>query len=96
MNEFFTWDVLTSFGGMALAVSLIVQFTKGFVKGECTPDWAVRLYAWVISVALQTVVIIVNAVYTPEIVTLAIVNSVLITLIAIGGYEVIADTKNLQ
>lgn len=89
-NDFITLELLGTFAGMVAAVALIVQFTKGFVKSSC-PDWVVRLYTLVISLAIQFFVMYVSSGLTVETVGLGVINSVLVALTAMGSYEAVTD-----
>lgn len=88
MNDFFTLELLATFAGITLATALIVQFTKGLLKKEFD-DYIVRIYAFVIALIL-------NFIFAPagtgiQGVVLTVINAVLVTLTAMGGYEAITD-----
>lgn len=89
-SDFFTLEFLSTFAGMTAAVAVIVQFTKEFVK-DSFPDWAVRLYALIVSAAVQFFVLYVQDGLTVENIGLGVINTVLVTLTAIGAYDVISD-----
>lgn len=89
-NDFFTTKTLATFAGMVGAVSLIVQFTKGFFKSS-VPDWVVRLYTLLVAVAVQFFVLYIGGQLTVETVGLGIINSVLVATSSMGAYETIAD-----
>ena len=89
-GEFFTLESLATFVGMVAAVSLIVQFTKPFFKSSLR-DWVVRPYTLFIALIVQSFVLYVQESFTVETVGLGIINSVLVALTSMGGYEVIAD-----
>lgn len=55
MDAFITFDYLQTFAGAVAAVTLIVQFTKGWVR-SVFGDMAVRPYAWVWAFLLLTFV----------------------------------------
>lgn len=82
-----TTDVITTFGGMALAVSLLTQFAKNLFKVN---GMYVRLLAWVISLVI--VVAFAWDGLMPQTIILYIVNSVIISLTAIGGYHATSET----
>lgn len=89
-NEFMTAEVLATFVGLVTAVALIVQFTKSIVKKQFG-DGAVRLYAFIISLALAF--IFAKTGTGIEGIVLTIINAILISMAAMGSYEVVADPK---
>lgn len=89
-NEFMTMELLATFAGLVAAVSIIVQFTKSIIKKNFG-DGAVRLYAFIIALVLTF--IFARAGQGIEGIVLTIINAILISIAAMGGYEVIADPK---
>ena len=88
MNDFFTLELLATFAGITTVTSLIVQFTKGLVKKQFD-DYVVRIYAFIVALVL-------NFIFAPagsgvQGVALTVLNSVLVTLTAMGGYEAFTD-----
>ena len=88
MNDFMTPETLSTFAGLVAAVSIIVQFTKPLVKKNFI-DGAVRIYTFVISLIL-TFVFASNG-QGIQGTLLTIINSILVSLSAMGAYETIAD-----
>jgi len=88
MDDFFTLETLATFAGITAATALIVQFTKGLVKKQFD-DYVVRIYAFV--VALILTFIFAPAGEGASGVALTILNAILVTLTAMGGYEAITD-----
>jgi len=88
MNDFFTVEMLTTFAGLVAAVALIVQFSKSPIKKKWG-DGAVRIYAFVVSLILNTIFI--DYGWNAQGIALNILNAILITLSATGAYEMIAD-----
>ena len=88
MNEFMNYETLATFSGLAAAVAIIVQFTKSIIKKQFA-DYAVRIYAFVVALVL-TFVFARNG-EGVEGIALTVINAILVTLAAVGGYEVIAD-----
>lgn len=88
MNEFMTAETLATFAGLAVAVGLIVQFTKSVVKKQFG-DASVRLYTFGVSLILTFVF----APAGPGVrgVVLTIINAVLVCMASMGGYEALAD-----
>lgn len=89
-NEFMTIEVLATFAGLVAAVSIIVQFTKSIVKKNFG-DSAVRLYAFIIALILTF--IFARAGTGIEGIVLTVINAILVSIAAMGGYEVFADPK---
>lgn len=90
MNEFLTVKYLGSFVGLTFAVGLIVQFTKSIIK-KTFGDEFVRLYTFIIALLL-------NFVFTKngndvQGIVLTIMNAILISFSAMGGYELVADPR---
>jgi len=87
-DDFMTVDMLTTFTGITLAVILIVQFTKSLIKKKFG-DSIVRLYSFIISILL--VFIFNNTGFTAQGIITTLINAMIITVAATGGYEMIAD-----
>ena len=89
-NELITISYLGTLAGLVVAVALIVQFTKVYIKKLFTNnvDEIVRGYSLVIALVLQLFVIFVTqGVLSVETIGLAILNSFLIALTTIGVYH---------
>lgn len=87
-DDFMTVDMLTTFTGITLAVILIVQFTKSLIKKKFG-DSVVRLYSFIISLIL--VVLFNGGDFSAQAIVTMIINAIIITVAATGGYEMIAD-----
>ncbi|WP_213997258.1 hypothetical protein [Tepidanaerobacter syntrophicus] len=90
MNDFMTPETLATFAGIVAAVAVIVQFSKSLIKKQFD-DYAVRIYAFIIALALTFI-------FAPtgddiNGIVLTIINAILITLAAMGGYEAISDPE---
>lgn len=95
-NELITIDYLGTFAGLVVVVALIVQFTKIYIKRFFTNnlDEVIRLYSLIIAIAVQVFVIAVTqGQFTLENAGLAILNSFLISLTAIGVYHTFKPQK---
>lgn len=88
MNEFMNYETLATFSGLVAAVAIIVQFTKSVIKKQFA-DYAIRIYAFIIALIL-TFIFARNG-DGIESIALTVINAILVTLAAVGGYEVIAD-----
>lgn len=89
-NDFIAMETLATFAGLVAAVSILVQFTKSIVKNRFG-DAAVRIYTFVIALILTF--IFARSGQGLEGGVLTIINSVIVAIAAMGGYEVIADPK---
>lgn len=87
-NDFMDAEILTTFAGITGAVMLIVQFTKSVVKNKLG-DSFVRLYSFLI--ALLLTLVFNRHGEGIEGIILSVINSIIITMAAAGGYEVITD-----
>lgn len=90
LNDFMTSESLVTFTGLVAAVAVVVQFTKTLIKKQFD-DYAVRIYAFIVALALTFI-------FAPtgqgiSGIVLTIINAILITLAAMGGYEAIADPE---
>jgi len=85
-----TLEILATFAGLVTAVALIVQFTKSLVKKKFN-DVYVRVYALIISLILTF--IFAGEGYSIDGIVLTVINAVIVTITAMGGYEVISDPK---
>jgi len=97
-NEFVTADYLANFAGMVIVLALIVQFTKGLVKRRY-PDEAVRAYTFGWAVLLVLIVFWHQGLLAGPVremavaVLMALINAIIVSLAAMGGYEVLADPR---
>lgn len=85
-----TSEVLTTFVGLVLATNLIVQFTKSIVKKQFGESF-VRLYAFIIALILTFFFSKIGEGFQGIIIT--IINAILVTMAALGGYEIVSDPK---
>ena len=97
-NDFITIDFLYTFGGLLVVLGLIIQFTKGLLK-QYFDDVAVRWYTFAWAFALILIVYWSQGLFDAagrEIwmtLVLALLNAIILTLSALGGYEVLSDPK---
>lgn len=90
MNEFMSLELLATFAGLVAAVSIIVQFTKSIIKSKFG-DGVVRLYAFIIALVLTF--IFAKSGTGAEGILLTIINSIIVSIASMGGYEILADPK---
>ena len=89
-NDFVTPEILATFTGLVAATSIIVQFTKPIIKRQFG-DIFVRVYIFIIALILTF--IFARTAQGIQGIVASIINSVLVTMTAMGGYEMIADPK---
>lgn len=87
-DDFMTQDILTTFTGLTAAVIVIVQFTKSIIKKKFG-DQFVRLYTFIVALILTLIFARKDA--NIEGIALMIINSLMITITSMGGYEALAD-----
>ena len=87
-DDFMTPETLTTFIGLVAATSLIVQFTKPLLKRRL-PDVFIRVYVFL--VALILTFIFGEAKFNLQSIVLNIINAMIITTSAMGGYEALSD-----
>lgn len=85
--EFFTWEQALTYAGAALVVTLIVQFIKGFAL-PTNPN-VMRAIAYGVSVVLMNLAAYFTGQWNPQFAGLSFINSILVTLSALGEYELI-------
>lgn len=96
LGEFVTIDYLATFAGMVLVLGLIVQFTKGLVK-QTFCDQYVRAYTFGWAIVLVMLMYWHQGLFDAAgreiamVILLAVVNAIIVTLAALGGYEVLSD-----
>ncbi len=89
-DSFFTWDFIGTYAGAALAVMVIVEFTKDLpgIKSIHT-----RIWSYIVAVVL----LVLSSVFTGNIdaptVLLCIVNAVVVAMAAVGGYDITHKVK---
>lgn len=90
-EEFFTWSFLATYGGAALAVMTIVQFTKDLPGIRKLPT---RLWAFVVAavILILATIFTVSPIY-PSDILLCIINAIVVAMAAVGSYHTVTDEK---
>jgi hypothetical protein len=86
MNNFITVDYLSTFVGMVAAVVLVTQFTKDLVdkiSNGLPTKYITFIYSFIILIGYQ----LMTGTFVPKDFILLILNAILITMTAQGGYE---------
>lgn len=87
MNTFFTWEYLLSFAGCVLATGLITQGIKQVLP---------KIHSQVVSYVIALVIMIVGQIATKaltgwDMIALDVINAMVISLSANGGYDAISN-----
>lgn len=90
MNDFMDLETLATFSGLVAAVTIIIQFAKPLFKGKFS-DAIVRVLVLVVSLCMTAV--FANSGTGLQGVLLTVINSILVSLTAMGCYEVVADPR---
>jgi hypothetical protein len=85
--DFFTWEQVVTGGLAAALVTVIVQFIKGFTF-PMNPNH-LRLGAYIVSVAVLNAAAFFTGAWNVSFLGLSFVNGILVTLAALGEYEVL-------
>jgi len=92
MNEYLSLESIGTFAGMVVAINLIVQFLKPLLdKVKKVPT---RYLVWLIAIIVSTAYQAICGAFTASGIYLLILNSILLTLTAMGSYE--ATIKKLE
>lgn len=89
-NDFITSEVLATFTGLVVATSVVVQFTK-FVVKKWFKDSGVRIYTFIVSLLLSF--IFAKSGEGAQGIVLTVINAILVSFAAMGGYEVVSDPR---
>lgn len=87
-DDFMTPETLSTFIGLVAATSLIVQFTKPLIKKRFSGTF-LRIYVFII--ALLLTFIFNGGRLNVQLIVLNIINAMLISTSAMGGYEALSD-----
>ena len=79
MNEFFTWELLATYSGACVATGILVEFLKGLLPG--LPP---RLLSYLTAAAILLAAQLFTGTLT---LSGGMLNAVLVSLAAGGGYE---------
>lgn len=88
MQEYFTWEMLATYTGAILAVTLITQFIKdlGFIKLIPT-----RITAYIVAVIVMIAALGFTGELTAANVGLTIINAVIVALAANGTHDALNE-----
>ena len=90
-QEFFTWALLSTYAGAVLVVALLTQFFKeiGFLSKIPT-----QLVSYVIALIVLLLALYFNGEFTLASAALCILNAVIVSLSANGGFEAIQRIRS--
>jgi len=86
MNEFLTWEFLGTFAGATEVTTLIVQF----LKLQVDKVWKIptRYIVYIIAALILFAVQAFTGKFTPENIVITLFNAVVVTMAAMGTYDV--------
>lgn len=90
MTEFFTWQILATYGGAVLFVTLITQLFKGVVPAGAPTRFVSYLAALLVLIAAG---VFTGAATTVADIALCFINALVVSLAANGAYDA-ATGKN--
>ena len=88
MQEYFTWEMLATYTGAILAVSLITQFVKNIRFIRRIPT---RITAYVAAVLVMIAALFFTGKLTIANVGLTIINAVIVALAANGTHDALSE-----
>lgn len=94
-DEFFDLKTLNTVAGAALAVYLVVRFSKPIFKG-LVPDWMIRVYVLVLSWAVLAFARIATGDVDRTILGLVFLDGFIVAFTAMGLHETVRDPKALK
>lgn len=86
-TEYITWEFLGTMAGATTAVLLIIQF----IKAPLDKVWKIptRVVAWIFAlIVLVSVEIVTTGQFSLDRILLALLNSIIVTMAAMGAYEI--------
>ena len=93
MSEYVSFASLATFGGMLAVLNLVVQFLKP--KIDNIKKFNTRYVVFVIALILMIIVQVVTGRFTFEDIVLLILNSIVLTLAAMGSYELVIKPREI-
>lgn len=94
MDEYFTLESIGTFAGMVAVLTIIVQFLKPLL--DKIVKIPTRYVVWIIALIISTAYTAIAGIFTGETILLLVLNSIVLTMAAMGTYEVTfkkIDTK---
>lgn len=84
MNEFITWEFLTTYGGMVAAVTILTQVIKGYIP-RLDPKWTALIIAFIGQIGVQ---LLFRQDYSVQGIFMALINVFMVLAGSVGAYEV--------
>lgn len=91
MEDFFTWQMLTTHAGATLATTAITQVLKGVRGISKIPT---RLFSYLISLLVLIVATLFVSGFAPRSFSLCFLNAILVSLASNGAYDGLANMKS--
>lgn len=86
MNEFVSWEMLATFAGAVLIVSILCQFTKGICSIDKIPT---QIWSYILSLIVLYPAMFFTGQLNGETAVLTIFNGILVSIAANGGYSAV-------
>ena len=86
MNEFATWNILATYGGAAVAVSILCQFTKGLGFIDKIPT---QVWSYILSLLILYPAMLFTGQLSGEMIFLTLFNGVLVSIAANGTFSAV-------
>lgn len=94
MDNFFSWEFLTTFAGATSATTIITQFTKSAV--EKYAKIPAQLWSYLVSLSVILLSMIFTGNFSISNMVLSIFNAILITLSANGAYKILKNNSETR
>lgn len=83
MNDFFNWDILTTYSGVILAVTIATQFLKEIGLNKISP----RIVSYIMSVVIMMLALVFTGTFSWSAFALTFINAIVIALASNGTYD---------
>lgn len=90
MNDFFTWNLLGTYSGAILAVTIVTQFVKGIAFIDRIPT---RFVCWIVAVIVLILAQLFTASLSWSSAVMTLLNAVVVSLASNGTYDLCADVR---
>ena len=88
LQQFFTWQVLSTMTGATAATMLLTQILKGISFIDKLPT---RLLSYIVALVILITATVFSVPVTVSAIVLCLINSAVVALAAQGGYTMLSD-----
>lgn len=88
LKEFFTWNGLTTYSGLVLAVTIITQFLKGVGFIDKIPT---RFVSYVFAIIVMNLALLFTTGWTWSAFALSFLNAIVVSLAANGFHDALVE-----